>query len=75
MFLLEFILYDRPVQKISEWIKELELSNNCVTVVETMSQDWSNSSLELFDSLSKLVEIVIEFSPFDIHDIVSISNE
>ena len=40
-----------------------------------MGQDRSDSSLEFLDSLSELVEVVVELSSLNVHDVVSDSGE
>lgn len=70
MLLLKLILDDWSVQETLEGVKELELSNDGVRVIETLSKDGSDSSLELLNSLSELVEVIVEFSLLDVHDII-----
>lgn len=71
MFLLKLVLNDSSVQEILERVKKLEFTNDGVAVVETLCQDGGNSSFELLSSLLEFVEVVLEFSLFNVHDIVS----
>lgn len=71
MFLLKLVLNDRSVQEILERVKKLEFTDDGVAVVKTLCQDGGNSSFELLNSLLEFVEVIIEFSLFNVHNIVS----
>ena len=75
VLLFKLILDDWSVKKSLEGVKELELTNNGVGVIETLGEDGSESSLELLDSLSELEEVVVEVSLLDVHDVVRDGHE
>ena len=75
VLLFKLILDDWSVKKSLEGVKELELTNDGVGVIETLGQDGSESSLELLDSLSELEEVVVEVSLLDVHDVVRDGHE
>ena len=70
VLLLKLVLDDWSVKKSLEGVKELELTNNGVGVIETLGEDGSESSLELLDSLSEREEVLVEVSLLDVHDVV-----
>ena len=70
VLLFELILDDWSVEESLEGVKELELTNDGVGVIETLSEDGSESSLELLDSLSELEEVIVEVPLLDVHDLV-----
>jgi hypothetical protein len=70
VLLLKFILNDGSVEKSLEGIKKLEFSNDGVAIIETLGEDGSESSLKFLNALSELVEVIIESSLFDVHDVV-----
>jgi hypothetical protein len=70
VLLLKFILDDGSVEKSFEGIKKLEFSNDGVAIIETLGEDGSESSLKFLNALSELVEVIIESSLFDVHDVV-----
>lgn len=70
VLLLKLILNVWSVEESFEGIEQLELSDDGVAIVETLSQDGSKSALELLDPLAELVEIILELSPLDVHDVV-----
>lgn len=70
MFLLKLILNYWSREKWLKSIQKLEFSGNGVRIIKTLSQDRGNSSFEFLDSLSKFVEIIVELSLLNIHDII-----
>jgi hypothetical protein len=70
VFLLKLILDDGSVKKSFEGIEELEFTNDGIAVIETLGEDRSESSLEFLNALSELVEVIIESSLFNVHDII-----
>ena len=75
MLLFELILDDWTVEKGGERVKKLEFPNDGVAIIEALGQDGGDSPLKLLDSLFELVEVVLELSLFDIHDIVGNGGE
>ena len=70
MLLFKFILDDWSGKKSFKGIQEFEFSNDGITVIKALGKDRGKSSLKTFDSLSKLVEIIIEHSLFNVHNVV-----
>lgn len=70
MLLLELILDDGSVEETIEGVQKLELANDGIAVIETLGENGSKSSLEFLDALAELVEVVIEGSLFNVHDVV-----
>lgn len=70
VLLFKLILDDWSVKKSLKGVKELELTNDRVGVIETLGENGSESSLELLDVLSELEEVVIEVSLLNVHDVV-----
>jgi hypothetical protein len=70
LFFLKLVLNDWSLKKFIKGIQKLELSNDGITIIETLGQDRSDSSLELLDLLSELIEVIIECSHLDVHDVI-----
>ena len=70
MFLLEFVLDDRTVEESLEGVEELEAAVDGVAVVEALGDDRGETTLELLDLGSELIEVIVEGLDFDVHDII-----
>lgn len=70
MFLFKFVLNDRSIQKSFERIEQFESAMNGVTIIESLSNHRSESSLQLFDLRSELIKIVIELFVLNVHNVV-----
>ena len=70
MLLLKLVLDVWSVEKSLKGVQELELSNDGVAVIETLSQDGGESSLQLLDALSELEEVIVKLSSLNIHDVI-----
>jgi hypothetical protein len=70
VLLLKLVLDNGSVEELGEGIKQLELANDGVAVIETLSENRCESSLKLLDTKAELVEVVIESSLFNVHDLI-----
>lgn len=70
MPLFKLILNYWPVKKRGKRVKKLEFSYDGVTVIEALSQYGGNSSFELFDSFLEFVNVILELSLLNIHDVI-----
>jgi len=70
VLLLKLVLDDGSVEELSEGVKQLELADDSVAVIETLSENRCESSLEFLNAKAELVEIIIEGSLLDVHNLV-----
>lgn len=70
MFFFKFILDDGSIEEALEAVQQLKSSVDGVAIVESLGDDRGQSSFELLDLGSKLVEVVIEFFFVNVHDVV-----
>jgi len=70
VLLFQLILNIWSVEETFERVQKLELSDDGVAIIETLGQDGGETSLKLLNLLTELVEVVLELSPLDVHDII-----
>ena len=58
------------MEKSFKSVQKFEFTNDGITVIKTLGENGGKSSLELLDSLSELVEVIIKLSLLNIHDII-----
>jgi hypothetical protein len=68
-------LNDGSGKKTFEGIEKLELTNDGITIIETLSKDGSESSFKFLDSASELVNVVIESSLLNVHNVILDTSE
>ena len=69
VLLFELVLDDLAGEESLERFKQLELSNDSVTVIEGLGQDRGQSALQLFDVLAELEELVVKSGDLNVHDV------
>ena len=60
MLSLQLICDDRSLQESTEGVQKLEFAKHGRTVVKCLRNDRTQTSLEHFDSASKLVKVIVE---------------
>jgi len=67
---LKFILDAWAVEETLKTLKQLELANQGIAVIERLSEQSSKSALEVFDFLTEVKKVILELTALNIHDIV-----
>jgi hypothetical protein len=70
MFFLKFILNDGSIKNSFEAVQKFKFTHDCIIVIETLRDDRSKSSLQLFNLLPENHEIIIEFLLVDVHSVI-----
>jgi len=70
MLFLKLILNVWSIEKSFERVKQLELSNDRIAIIKSLSQDRWESSFKLSDSLFEFIEIFLKSSLINVHDVI-----